>query len=157
MIITEKRRIGDLGEGLACDWLKRQGFRILDRNYLTKFGEIDIVGQKSGQTVFFEVKTVTSTVAKAMADKRGTIRDRFPDDDLWPDGVSCESKGIDGDYEPEDNIHPWKLKRLARTIEIYLSDKDIDDDEADWQLDCLAVYLDQEGKLLRIERLEDIF
>lgn len=133
---------------MACDWLKKQGFRILERNYLTKFGEIDIIGQKSGQIVFFEVKTVTSTVAKAIVDKRGNISG-------LTNNVTRES--VVGDYyEPEDNIHPWKLKRLARTIEIYLSDKDIDE-EVDWQLDSLAIYLDQEGRLLRVERLEDIF
>ena len=144
---TEKRRIGDFGENLAGDWLKKQGFKILDRNYWTKFGEIDIVGKKDGQIIFFEVKTVT----------RATFRDKFPYNDLWPDGVSCESKEMEDDYEPEDNIHPWKLKRLARTMEIYLSDKNIDDDDVDWQLDILAVYVDQEGKLLKIDRLEDVF
>ena len=144
---TEKRRIGDFGENLAGDWLKKQGFKILDRNYWTKFGEIDIVGKKDGQIIFFEVKTVT----------RATFRDKFPYNDLWPDGVSCESKEMEDDYEPEDNIHPWKLKRLARTMEIYLSDKNIDDDDVDWQLDILAVYVDHEGKLLKIDRLEDVF
>ena len=122
-----------MGESLAADWLKRQGFKILDRNYLTKFGEIDIVGKKDGKIVFFEVKTVTQE----------TSGGGFP----WQN---------EDHYEPEDNIHPWKLKRLSRTIEIYLSDKNIDED-SDWQLDCLSVYLDGEGRLIKIEQVEDVF
>lgn len=60
------------------------------------------------------------------------------------------------DYEPEDNVHPWKLKRLARTIEIYLSQKGIGDD-VDWQIDVLAVYLDQAGREIKIDWLESVF
>lgn len=144
---TEKRRIGDLGESLAGEWLKKQGYRVLDRNYLTKVGEIDIVGIKDKKITFFEVKTVT----------RKTPRPFFDRPEGWPDDVSRESRVVEEDYEPEDNIHPWKLKRLARTIEIYLSDKNIDEEDVDWQLDSLAVYLDQEENLVQIQHLEDIF
>ena len=71
---TEKRRVGDMGESLAADWLKRQGFKILDRNYLTKFGEIDIVGKKDGKIVFFEVKTVTQETKIIMSRKTISTR-----------------------------------------------------------------------------------
>jgi Holliday junction resolvase-like predicted endonuclease len=60
------------------------------------------------------------------------------------------------DYEPEDNIHPWKLKRLSRAIQIYLLERRVKDD-VDWQLDAISVYLDESGNLTKIEMLEDIF
>ena len=68
------------------------------------------------------------------------------------------ASGDPGDnYEPEDNIHPWKIKRLSRAIETYLLEKKIDD-ETDWQVDAISVYLEEgSGKVLKIDHLEDIF
>jgi putative endonuclease len=55
---TERRRIGDIGETIACDFLKSRGFHIIERNYLRKWGEIDIVAEKAGVVHFVEVKSV---------------------------------------------------------------------------------------------------
>ncbi len=51
------RAKGDRAEGLACDFLMAQGCRIIDRNVYSKFGEIDIVAEKSGVLHFVEVKS----------------------------------------------------------------------------------------------------
>ncbi|OGZ37219.1 MAG: hypothetical protein A3A94_01315 [Candidatus Portnoybacteria bacterium RIFCSPLOWO2_01_FULL_43_11] len=57
-MLTFKRKLGDLGEKIALDYLKRENYNILDRNYQKKWGEIDIVAQKDKQEiVFIEVKT----------------------------------------------------------------------------------------------------
>lgn len=53
------RLIGDIGEDIACVWLKKQNFLILERNYLKKYGEIDIVAVKDNIIHFFEVKSGT--------------------------------------------------------------------------------------------------
>lgn len=52
----EKKNFGDWGEELAAGFLKRQGFEIIERNYHTVFGEIDIVAKKGGDFYFIEVK-----------------------------------------------------------------------------------------------------
>jgi putative endonuclease len=49
--------LGATGEKAACDFLKRRGYRIMDRNYRCPFGELDIVAKRRGLTVFCEVKT----------------------------------------------------------------------------------------------------
>ena len=54
---TEKRRIGNIGEDLACEFLKSKRYKILDRNYSTDFGEIDIICCKKRTFYFVEVKT----------------------------------------------------------------------------------------------------
>lgn len=48
--------IGNEAESTASDWLTTDGFRIVDRNWKTKFCEIDIVAEKDGTTYFVEVK-----------------------------------------------------------------------------------------------------
>jgi putative endonuclease len=52
-----RRHLGELGERLACEHLERLGFRIVDRNYRTRWGEIDVVACDEGTIVFCEVKT----------------------------------------------------------------------------------------------------
>ncbi|MCL4366348.1 YraN family protein [Patescibacteria group bacterium] len=50
-------KAGSLGEDLACEYLKKQGYKILERNFRIRGGEIDIVAKDQGTLVFVEVKT----------------------------------------------------------------------------------------------------
>ena len=54
------KHLGDRGESYAEDYLRRQGYRILTRNYRTKIGEIDLIADDHGTLVFIEVKTRSS-------------------------------------------------------------------------------------------------
>ena len=54
---------GDRGERAAEKYLKRQGYRIISRNYSTPWGEIDIVALDGTTIVFVEVKTRQSIAA----------------------------------------------------------------------------------------------
>ena len=49
-------RPGASGEELACDHLGRHGYRILARNFRCRSGEVDVIAEKDGTTVFVEVK-----------------------------------------------------------------------------------------------------
>jgi putative endonuclease len=51
-----RRQLGDTGEQLAAEHLARRGFQILDRNYRTRWGELDIVACDGRRIVFCEVK-----------------------------------------------------------------------------------------------------
>jgi putative endonuclease len=55
---TEK---GQDGEQLAVRFLEEQGFRILERNYRNRLGEIDIVAEDRGVLVFVEVRTLKAS------------------------------------------------------------------------------------------------
>jgi putative endonuclease len=52
-----RRQLGDHGEDLAAAALKRQGYKILERNYVTPLGEIDLVARQGQTLVVVEVKT----------------------------------------------------------------------------------------------------
>lgn len=126
---TEKRKLGDIGENIACDFLKRKGFEIIERNYLRKWGEIDIIARKSNFIHFVEVKSVSCVTFNNVS--HGTV----------------------GEFRPEDNMHPWKLKRLSRAMQTYLLDKKLD---CDWQLDLVTVRINQQNRKARVEMIENV-
>ena len=53
---TNRRRAGMEQETLAAAYLARAGVKILERNYRTQKGEVDIIGEDGAYLVFFEVK-----------------------------------------------------------------------------------------------------
>jgi putative endonuclease len=52
-----RKRLGAGGEELAAQHLRRRGFEIVDRNYRTRWGELDIIAFDGRVLVFCEVKT----------------------------------------------------------------------------------------------------
>ena len=125
--ISKSQKIGELGEDLACEFLIKHGFLILERNYTKKWGEIDIIAQKGDRRYFIEVKSKSVSSL---------------------DYVSEETN------RPEDNMHPWKMKRLRRVVETYLISKRVG--AIEWQFDLLVVYLDLEQRKARVKRIENI-
>ena len=56
MIILNTREIGNKYEDKSVETLVREAYKILERNYQNRFGEIDIIAEKNKEIVFIEVK-----------------------------------------------------------------------------------------------------
>ena len=56
---VHKKLLGKKGEAIAAKYLKKQGYKLLKRNYRTPFGEADLVFSYGDEIVFVEVKTRT--------------------------------------------------------------------------------------------------
>ena len=125
-IQTQKQRIGSLGESIASKFLVKHGYKIIERNYRKKCGEIDIICKKDNLIHFIEVKTVSRETSS---------------------GEMAEN------YRPEDNIHEEKLKRIGRTIETYLIERETG---LDWQFHAVLVFLYEKEKIAKIRLLADI-
>ncbi|HEV2074902.1 MAG TPA: YraN family protein [Thermoleophilaceae bacterium] len=77
-----RRTVGALGERLAEEHLTRRGYRVLERNYRTRFGELDLVAADGRSIVFCEVKARVGTargdpggpLASIGASKRRRVR-----------------------------------------------------------------------------------
>jgi putative endonuclease len=57
--VMNRRETGAIAENIAADYLQKRGYRIRERNYRTREGEIDIIAWKDGALVFIEVRAKT--------------------------------------------------------------------------------------------------
>ena len=57
----KRKALGELGEKLAREYLKKKGYHILETNFRCREGEIDIVAQDKDYLVFVEVRTRTGS------------------------------------------------------------------------------------------------
>ncbi len=79
-----KREIGTAGEESAIKALKKQGYKILERNHTTRFGEIDIIAEEGGYLVFVEVKKRnTEQFGHALAAVNRTKQQHLVRSALW--------------------------------------------------------------------------
>jgi putative endonuclease len=122
------KEIGDLGEKLAAEYLRRRGMGIRDRNVLRKTGELDIVAEEGGTLHFVEVKT--------------NLVDEFP----------REGGSLD-EYDPSLNLHEAKIRKVARTGEWYVAEQDW---EGEWQVDGCLVWLRRSDGVGKVRFLPQI-
>jgi putative endonuclease len=56
-MLNRQQKFGDKGESIAARYLQKIGYKILEKNYRTKLGEIDIIAKDKDAIVFVEVKS----------------------------------------------------------------------------------------------------
>ena len=122
-----KRDIGDVGERIACAFLERKGYRIIERNYRKNWGEVDIIAEKAGVVRFVEVKSVA----------RSPLPDTSRDDE----------------YRPEEMVHALKLRKIARVADYYMISKE---DKREYQIDVVGVFMDEIHKMARCRLFENV-
>ncbi len=120
-----RKDVGRGGEDIACQFLERKGYKIIERNYRRKWGEIDIIAAKDGTVRFVEVKAVS----------RESLRD-----------LSREM-----DYRPEELVHRTKLRKIARTASLYMEEKR---DEREYQIDVVGVIMNKATRTARCRLFE---
>ena len=80
-MMTSRQRTGELGEQIAARHLAAAGYEIVERNYRTPHGEIDLICDHAGTLAFVEVRT------------RRPSRFGSPEQSSWATTASCsESK-----------------------------------------------------------------
>lgn len=122
--MTTKSETGKLGEDLACRYIAKKGYKIITRNYLKPWGELDIIAWAPDKTlVFVEVKAVTSH----------NIKD---EDNLL--------------ITPEDQLTDSKLRKLKRTASLYAGEFSQEiTDEKGWRIDLLALTISKKDCLIK--------
>jgi putative endonuclease len=138
-IFTSKsQKIGKLGEDIACKYLVKNGFTILERNYTKKWGEIDVIAQRNNTIHFIEVKATAQS-------RRGKNEEN---------SIEVNKGQAENFFRPEENVHPWKRRRLRRIIETYLIHKRIGN--TPWQFDIFLIFIDSDKNKAHVERMDNI-
>ncbi|MDP1846029.1 MAG: YraN family protein [Candidatus Moranbacteria bacterium] len=125
----QNKKIGKQGEIIAANYLKQNGYRILDMNFQNKFGyrvgELDIVAseEKTGEIAFVEVKT--------------------------------RRKGSPGSANPELAITRAKYRRLTRILGQYLRQKHLED--VSHRLDAISIEMDMGSRKANLRHLKYIY
>ncbi len=118
---------GSLGEQIAVDHLAARGYEIVERNYRTRFGELDVVAADDDALVFCEVKT-------RVANGRS--------------GPVTPLDAIGG--QKRQRIRRMAAQWLAESDAARPS-------RADLRFDAIGVVIDSGGRLLALEHVEGAF
>jgi putative endonuclease len=127
-MVKETNNLGALGEEAAAEYLKEQGYKILDRNFQNNFGrrlgEIDIIARdiQEDELVFVEVKT------RQYEKYRNTL--------------------------PEENITYAKLRKLSKIAGAYLRLKRLED--APYRFDAVSVWLSAGNEKTRVKHIKSL-
>lgn len=126
--MAEHNEIGEIGENIATTFLMKHGFRVIERNYRVRVGELDIIAEKDNVLRFIEVKSVK-------------VRD-------------CNHlQNIN--ITPEDNLTFSKWSKILIAIEIYKRHRNVTH-ETHCQIDLACVYIETEKRQGRVKLIENI-
>jgi len=89
-VFTSKtQQIGELGEKIALEYIKKKGYSIIECNFTCRVGEIDIIAFSHETYYFIEVKTVT------------------------------REKMEKHNWKPEQNLHSKKIEKMIKAVDLY--------------------------------------
>lgn len=125
--MTYRSQFGQLGENIACRYLVENHYKIIERNFRQKWGEIDIIAKAKDKTlVFVEVKTV-----------RGVEK------------LHTQNES-DNQISAEDQLTKSKLTKLQRTASLYAGhNQKLIDDKMGWRIDLLALTLIENSYIIK--------
>ncbi len=161
IIGKRKKAIGKLGEELVVKHLKQRGLDLVEANYSKKFGEIDLVMNSGESLHFLEVKTVSREIDSQSRSEENKLHNAENN----PNDVNHETAEVvihetfsrdheNHEFKPEENVSPRKLKKIARMVTVYLSERKIGN--RPWRFHVAVVYLDQKQKKALIKFIKDI-
>jgi putative endonuclease len=131
-----RQRLGRLGERLAAEHLVRLGFEILERNYRTRWGELDIVAFNGHTLAFCEVKSRRCYGAKPVGGASGA-RD--------PDRTPLESVGYRKRQRVRNMARSWLRERSEHPYATTI------------RFDAIGLTFDRDDELIALEHLEGAF
>lgn len=131
--------IGKKGEDIAVEYLKKKGYKVIERNFRKGYGEIDIIA--------IERKKPSTSSGKIFS-----LSERRESKGILV-FVEVKTRTSDTFGSPLESITPWKLRPLIKTAQYYsMLHSEL---PSELRLDAISVILDSSGKPM-IEHLENI-
>ncbi len=135
---TNKMTVGDFGETVCCGYLEHIGIKIIDRNFSTKFGELDVVAKSPDKTLLFiEVKTMDTR-----SDRSKSYSESYPQSNGKLIKYFRQSNSVDGiDFMPEDEMSQKKIGNFKRISKWYANKNNSLVGKNGYRLDLAAITL----------------
>lgn len=128
-MFSQKQQTGHLGEDLACAYLLKKHYKIIERNFRRPWGELDIIAITPDKTlVFIEVKAIYQS-------------------------------GDFSDINSEEQMTNAKIRKFKKAAALFAGKhQELINDEKGWRLDVIGITLSENVKaaLLRKEELTNI-
>jgi putative endonuclease len=127
---TDRRRTrGERGEQIAAQHLERRGYRVVERNFRTRYGEIDLIAVDPRAIVFCEVKTRVAA---------GRVGPATP-----LDGIGPEKRR--------------RVRMIARQWLAAREDGPARPRRGELRFDAIGITLARDGRLVALEHIEGAF
>lgn len=129
-----------IGEKIACKYLEKKGYKILDKNYFLKIGtepkkgEIDIIAQ------------LRSSIVDILRGKK--------DDTIHFVEVKTLRQFRGGGFLPEDKVDFFKQQKIIKTAQSWLMKNKIPFNSK-WQIDIISITIDADSQKAKIRHLEN--
>jgi putative endonuclease len=123
MVIDLRHHLGRVGERLAREHLERLGYRVVEGNYRTRFGELDLIVVDETWLVFVEVKTRRAGAMESAVQA----------------------------------VSPTKQRRVRAMAAAWLVEATERPRSRELRFDVVAVTVDRDGRLVRLDHLEAAF
>jgi putative endonuclease len=130
-MLTRRIDTGRLGERVAVRFLERNGYRLVERNYRTREGEIDLIASRGSLLVFCEVK--------ALREGAGATR---------------------GPAHPLESVGPAKRRQVRRIARAWLATRRPTAARQacrEVRFDAIGILLSGTGEVKRLEHVEGAF
>lgn len=125
----DTKKLGELGERIACEYLVKKGYKILARNYRISFGEIDIVARKKISLFAKNDKTIHFVEVKTIIDG----------------GKS---------FFPEERVDYKKQRKLNQLSQIWLEKNNFAQNHP-YQIDVIGILVSQKTKSAKLHYFEN--
>jgi len=123
MVTDLRHHLGRVGERLALEHLERLGYRLLARNYRTRFGELDLIVCNDTTIVFAEVK----------------------------------ARRVSAVVSSLESVPPRKQRQVRKMAAAWLVEATDRPRSRDLRFDVVAVTVDRDGRLARLDHMEGAF
>jgi hypothetical protein len=128
------KKIGDLGENIAIVFLEKHGFEILERNYRTKMGELDVIAQKDNLYYVIEVKTARVNLKGENIDVDNLFNQRI--------SIIRDGTGEAGWFRPEINLTQNKINKIKHLALSYCNRFGLNEGNLRFIGVCVTLYCD---------------
>lgn len=125
----DEKDLGALGERIACEYLVKKGYNILERNYRITFGEIDIVARKKQKLFANNDKTIHFVEVKTII-------------------------ALNDGFYPEDRVDYKKQRKLRQLANLWMEKHRFPQNHP-YQIDVAGIIVNQESKKAKLHYFEN--